>query len=623
MRIQSLLLVGMLCSMSLAVYAQQEAYLDEVAESATESERIVRLQSLIESDQEMLVQLKDDLKQRENATEQLARELTEREQKLDNQETRIEGMAEGEEKTALQARIAADRQKLRVARNLTETAFQTEKAIRIQIQALEEKIVLDRQALDEMLGTAEDPTPVESMDDTATAVSPQADATPSAPGIQDERSELVDDMLPETPEQIEARRMAERVEQEAAEAEQAVMNFLEQKVALQYQIDLETSLLRIARETQANLEQGEQLRRQEYTERNAAGAEQAELDSIREKLAGVEADQREIEREIDERQKRLESLHQRMQELQEDQLEVTAEAERMREEAESARSKSRWLESPLNPRNISRWAQERGPNILTILLAVAVLLVLIRLFLQRFAHAVIREGRRQGRNKITRAATLAQSLGNAVTVVLVILGLLLIFEAAGVNLMAVLGGAAIIGFAFAFGAQNLMRDYFNGLIILIEDQYELNDIVTINDTTGRVERVSLRTTALRDLEGKLHFIPNGEIKSVTNRSYEWAQIVFDIRVSYRESADRVMEEIMTVAREVCADPDYGDAIMSEPEMFGVDRFGDFGFHIKCILKTSPGEQYRVRREVLRRIKNRFDELGIEIPAARAAAIAGH
>jgi hypothetical protein len=292
MRIQSLLLVGMLCSMSLAVYAQQEAYLDEVAESATESLRIVRLQSLIESDQEMLVQLKDDLKQRENATEQLARELMEREQKLDNQETRIEGMAEGEEKTALQARIAADRQKLRVARNLTETAFQTEKAIRIRIQALEEKIVLDRQALDEMLGTAEDPTPVESMDDTATAVSPQADATPSAPGIQDERSELVDDMLPETPEQIEARRIAERVEQEAAEAEQAIMNFLEQKVALQDQIDLEASLLRIARETQANLEQGEQIRRQEYTERNAAGAEQAELDSLREKLAGVETGDR-------------------------------------------------------------------------------------------------------------------------------------------------------------------------------------------------------------------------------------------------------------------------------------------------------------------------------------------
>ena len=255
---------------------------------------------------------------------------------------------------------------------------------------------------------------------------------------------------------------------------------------------------------------------------------------------------------------------------------------------------------------------------LGVILVASVLLILIRRFMQTVARAMVGKGRRHRQDATTRADTLALSFGSAATMIIAIIAILLVFEAAGVDITTILGGAAILGVAIAFGAQNLMRDYFNGFIILIEDQYELNDLVTINNNiTGRVERVSLRTTALRDLQGKLHFIPNGEIKSVMNRSYDWAQIVFNIRVSYKENVDRVMDEILSVAREVCAEPEFKDSIIDEPVMLGVDEFADFGIIIKFILKTAPDDLFRIKREILRRIKNRFDELDIEIPVPGA------
>ncbi len=122
------------------------------------------------------------------------------------------------------------------------------------------------------------------------------------------------------------------------------------------------------------------------------------------------------------------------------------------------------------------------------------------------------------------------SFRSAATVLILIGGILLVFQEAGFDVKTVLGGAAILGFAVAFGAQNLMRDYFTGFMILLEDQYELGDLVTIEDITGTVEKVNMRTTMLRDLEGRVHFIPNGEVKSVTNRSYVWGRAVIEVPV---------------------------------------------------------------------------------------------
>jgi small-conductance mechanosensitive channel len=158
-----------------------------------------------------------------------------------------------------------------------------------------------------------------------------------------------------------------------------------------------------------------------------------------------------------------------------------------------------------------------------------------------------------------------------------------------------------------------MRDYFTGFMILLEDQYKLNDVVTIGNVTGKVEKVSMRTTVLRDLEGHVHFIPNGEIKRVTNNTYEWAHAVFEIGIAYKENVDRTMDDIIELANALREDPVFGEYITDQPEMLGVDRFAESGVIIKFVLKTKPDKMWPVKREMLRRIKNRFDELNIEIP----------
>jgi len=360
--------------------------------------------------------------------------------------------------------------------------------------------------------------------------------------------------------------------------------------------------------------------RQRELDAAKSSGNKAEINEARTKLDRVIVAMQRLDAEIDEHKNRLEQFSKRMQALHDEQQAVTEQAEQKRLQAEKELKQSVWLDSAFHPTNIIRWGLDRGPNMLIVFVAVFILLILIRSSVQKIARVTVGKGRRSRRDANTRADTLALSFGSATTVIVGIIGLLLIFEAAGIDVATILGGAAILGVAIAFGAQNLMRDYFNGFIILLEDQYELNDLVTIGAITGRVESVSLRTTALRDLKGKLHFIPNGEIKSVTNRSYEWARIVFDIRVSYKENVDQVMAEVLSIAREVCAEPEYKDYIIEDPQMLGVDAFTEFGVIVKMLLKTSPTELFPIKREILRRIKNRFDELGIEIPMADAAAL---
>ena len=190
--------------------------------------------------------------------------------------------------------------------------------------------------------------------------------------------------------------------------------------------------------------------------------------------------------------------------------------------------------------------------------------------------------------------------------------MLLAFQEAGVDIKTVLGGAAILGVAFAFGAQNLMRDYFTGFMIVLEDQYELNDLITIGAITGRVERLNMRTTVLRDLEGRVHFIPNGEIKSVTNRTYVWGRALLEIPVGFREDPDRVMAVIQSVEEEFRADPEFSDWVAGDPVMLGVDKFSEYGMIIKTFVQTRPDKIFETRRELLRRIKKRFDTEGIQI-----------
>jgi len=480
--------------------------------------RVLRLEKVLASDRARFSELKKDREIREQAFEKWSTDFEEREEKLNAMKAQLAETTDADERQALQAEIDAYTEKYEIVKSQTDLAFQAEKTVRGQAEALEKKIEMDQQALDVMTGKAEAPAAIKPSAPVPAVVPPVTQTPtqpapgmipgfPAVPGAAAPGPAPV--ILPETAEQIEARKQAEQSELEAEQAEQAVLSFLERKAALQQQIDMEKSLLETAKQASVNIDQAVEIRRQELADKIAAGAGQAEMRKAQQNLQDTNELLSQADNEIDTREDSLDGFHERMQALQEEQLVVTREAERKREDAGEARRESIWLDSPLNPLNVVRWAMDRGPRILAVILVIGVVLVLIRLFVQRIARAMVGKGQRHRRTSTTRADTLALSFGSAATVIIVVIGILMVFQEAGVDVRTILGGAAILGVAIAFGAQNLMRDYFNGFIILIEDQYELNDLVMINNTSGRVERVTLRTTALRDLQGQLHFIPNG------------------------------------------------------------------------------------------------------------------
>jgi moderate conductance mechanosensitive channel len=188
-----------------------------------------------------------------------------------------------------------------------------------------------------------------------------------------------------------------------------------------------------------------------------------------------------------------------------------------------------------------------------------------------------------------------------------------VLETFGVSLGPLLAGAGIIGLAFGFGGQYLIRDLINGVFILIEGQYRVQDVVKINDLGGLVEEINLRITVLRDLEGRVIIIPNGEIKAVINYTRGYSQALLNIGVAYKENVDQVMDIIKEIGSQMREDPYFQKLILDDLEMFGVDAFSDSAVMIKFRIKTRPIKQWEVSREFKRRLKNKFDELGIEIP----------
>ena len=407
-------------------------------------------------------------------------------------------------------------------------------------------------------------------------------------------------LLPETTAQIEARTEAEKKGLEALRADRGVVTFVQRKEALSEQIRLERTLLEADEAALENLKDV-LADRQEGVDSVGASTSTEEL----------EAEILRVSNEVARRRAHLDSLLERLKLAEAEQVRISEWAEGLRKEAESARRRQSWLESPLHPVNIGRWAVDRGPRVLAVLALAGVLLLLIRLSLRRVARVLVRSSRKARSSSINRADTLALSFQSVTTTLILMACVLLVLQEAGLDVKTVLGGAAILGVAVAFGAQNLMRDYFTGFMMLLEDQYELGDLVTIGNITGTVERVNMRVTTLRDLEGRVHFIPNGQIGSLTNRTYDWARAVVDVPVGPEQDVDRVMALLLEVARGLKSDAEWAEHIVDDPVMLGVDKFTESGVLIKLMLKTEPAKMFAVRREMLRRAKKAFDEAGIQ------------
>lgn len=212
-----------------------------------------------------------------------------------------------------------------------------------------------------------------------------------------------------------------------------------------------------------------------------------------------------------------------------------------------------------------------------------------------------------------RATTLSGIIRKTVVIAIWLLAIVMSLKESGFDIGPLLAGAGVLGLAVGFGAQHLVRDLFAGMFILLENQIRVNDVAIINGTGGLVEQINLRTTVLRGQDGTVHIFPNGTINTLSNMTNEYSYYVFNIGVAYKEDTDHVVEVVKQLGDEMMQDEKYKPLILAPLEVLGVDQFGDSAVVIKARFKTVPIQQWTVGREMNRRMKKRFDELGIEMP----------
>jgi small conductance mechanosensitive channel len=221
--------------------------------------------------------------------------------------------------------------------------------------------------------------------------------------------------------------------------------------------------------------------------------------------------------------------------------------------------------------------------------------------------------RASGPEDVRWIETLVRVLRYTLSIVVFLAALMMVLNELGISIAPILGAAGVVGVAVGFGAQSLIKDYFNGFFLLFESQVRVGDVVEIAGKSGLVEEISLRRTRLRGYDGNVHFIANGLITTVTNMSTGFAYAVMDVGIAYREDVDRAIGLLREVGRELRADPDHARRILEDLDVAGVESLADSAVVLRCRMKVLALEQWTVRREMLKRIKARFDREGVEIP----------
>lgn len=257
------------------------------------------------------------------------------------------------------------------------------------------------------------------------------------------------------------------------------------------------------------------------------------------------------------------------------------------------------------------WLATSGLRVVLIAIAIIVLLALLKRAVAKLRNFL--EGTIPSQAQIKRAYTLTHIVRDVARIVIFFAGVMMILSEIGIDLGPLLAAAGLGGLAIGFGAQSLVKDLISGFFILLENSVRVGDVVEVAGVSGLVEEIELRTIRLRDLSGNVHVVPNGVIDKVKNMTKDYSYSLFNIGVAYREDVDEVMGVLREIAEDVRKDPQFADDILEPLEMLGVDQFADSAVIIKCRIKTQPIKQWRVGREMNRRIKKTFDARGIEIP----------
>ncbi|MFH1700562.1 MAG: mechanosensitive ion channel family protein [Candidatus Zixiibacteriota bacterium] len=260
---------------------------------------------------------------------------------------------------------------------------------------------------------------------------------------------------------------------------------------------------------------------------------------------------------------------------------------------------------------IKNWLLTSGLRILLIIFLGLIVHRLLRLVSNR-SIKFVKDDKREDEMK-KRADTINSLIKTIIGISIILIAATMILGEFGVEIGPILAAAGVLGIAIGFGSQRLVEDIISGFFILLENQLRVGDYVQTAGKSGIVEKVSLKLTVLRDIDGNVHFIRNGKIDIVTNMTKDYSRYLFEIGVAYREDVDEVMQVMKQVDEDLRKDASFASLILEPIDIMGLDQFADSALIIKARIKTKPLKQWKVAREFNRRLKKRFDDLGIEIP----------
>lgn len=642
---------------------------NSVPEGLSEAERIARLQRSIDETQKQLDEMRAKVNDPKSEYKKAETEFAELDRKYEDTRKNLQKLKDegrGEKVGSFESDLLDIEKRRALARERFDLAIKERKGLQEQITTLEQKLQQDQDALNKLLGVQSPKSAAPTTSDTAGVQPPAVGAMPTtqpgtqpAPGVAPVQPPAGQTAAPPTqptsttspsttapdtaaqpptapaaglptadaappvtaaPKTAPGEKLAKAEEEAttkqaaAEEAKQQAQSVTERLESIRKAIANERDLLKTAKQKENNTRETLQALNGDLEKKWVEGSTWAQLKDLRQKIAEAEKRVGEAATEIREHSERIDARQSELAALQTEQIAALQEAEAKAKDAAAAVKKVEQLKNPFTLRNILQWLIDHGPRIVFTLVATIVLLWLSKVLEHRLVLLIARHGATGNlEDRENRARTLVGVLRNATTVLLITGASLTIVAEFGVNIVPLVGAAGVVGLAVAFGAQNLIRDYFSGFMILMENQYTISDTVRIGDICGQVERITLRITVLRDLKGTLHFVPHGQINTVSNLTHGWSRVLFDIGVAYKEDVDHVMKVLLDLARDMRRDPEFGDLILDEPEMLGVNSFDDSAVVIRFVVKTRPLKRWIVKRELNRRIKKKFDELRIEIP----------
>lgn len=265
-------------------------------------------------------------------------------------------------------------------------------------------------------------------------------------------------------------------------------------------------------------------------------------------------------------------------------------------------------------KNLGVWGLDHGFKIIFIIIIAYLLKLVSKRFIQRIAKAAVASEKfANSESEKKRMNTIVRIFSWTINIIIVTISSMMVLQEFGVKIAPILASAGIVGVAVGFGGQYLVRDIITGFFLIFENQYRIDDVISIEGISGVVEDINLRVTKLRDMNGTVHYIPHGEIKKVSNLTKQFAKINLNIGISYNTNIDYVKQVIDNIGIEMSKDPQWKEMIDEAPRFLRIDSFDESCITIKIVGITKPQKQWDVAGELRKRIKETFDEKGIEFP----------